>query len=308
MPPSGVKPSSLKSAEDLEPCPVSRTLTPGQKRWWTAFAGVCCVYLALALAFAYQGPDESPAGASGPVVIELAQFAGAGPEQTEQAESVAPEDSSDRSAEPQPEPQPETDSPPEPTPEPSTEPEAPVEPPPDPSAESPVEEALEEALERIPEDVSENVSEELPEKAPAEASSEPTEDAPADAEESNPSVRTAEQMQAAAAATDELSATLARERAAQVSWEGRLAAHLQRHKRYPHIARSRREEGVALVRFQLNREGELLEFELERSSGSVLLDREVRGLLRRAQPLPKPPKTVRGEVIELVLPIEFALN
>lgn len=94
----------------------------------------------------------------------------------------------------------------------------------------------------------------------------------------------------------------------RANWQSEVNAHLERHKRYPHGARSRREEGSARLRFKIDRRGRVLNVDLEQSSGSFLLDREVQSVVHRAQPLPKPPADVVGEVLELVWQVEFALR
>lgn len=92
------------------------------------------------------------------------------------------------------------------------------------------------------------------------------------------------------------------------SWEGRLLAHLERHKRYPSSAQRRRQQGVAQVRFVIDRNGTVLSYRLERSSGHAALDEESTDLLRRASPLPAPPPEIASDHMELVVPVEFTLR
>lgn len=89
------------------------------------------------------------------------------------------------------------------------------------------------------------------------------------------------------------------------SWQGRVLAHLDKHRRYPAPALARRQQGVVFVRFTMDRQGKVLSARLEASSGFAMLDREAVGLPKRATPLPKPPPSITGEVVELVVPIEF---
>jgi len=89
------------------------------------------------------------------------------------------------------------------------------------------------------------------------------------------------------------------------TWQGRLLAHLERRKRYPAEARARRLQGVAHVRFTMDRQGRVLSAALEHSSGHAALDREALALLQRAQPLPPPPAETPGERITLTVPVEF---
>jgi periplasmic protein TonB len=93
-----------------------------------------------------------------------------------------------------------------------------------------------------------------------------------------------------------------------VTWQGLLLAHLEAHKRYPPSAQERAEQGVAYLRFAMDRQGKVLSFRLEKSSGFADLDQETLDLIQRSQPLPPPPATITGSVIELVVPVQFELQ
>jgi protein TonB len=92
------------------------------------------------------------------------------------------------------------------------------------------------------------------------------------------------------------------------TWEGRVLAQLNKHRRYPRMAMARRQQGVPYIRFVIDREGKVLSSRLERSSGFPDLDREAAALPKRASPLPKPPIDREGEALELVVPVEFFLK
>jgi len=94
---------------------------------------------------------------------------------------------------------------------------------------------------------------------------------------------------------------------AKDSWEGRVLARLERFKRYPPAARSRRDQGVATIRFRLDRQGRVLSSSIARSSGSAALDQEALATLARAAPFPPIPED-RPDEVELVVPIEFFLH
>jgi len=96
--------------------------------------------------------------------------------------------------------------------------------------------------------------------------------------------------------------------AATASWQGQILAHLNRFKRYPAEAQMRRHQGVAYLRFTLNRAGKVLRFTLQRGSGHELLDQEALALIERAQPLPPPPPELARETFELVVPLQFHLR
>ncbi|MFY8093574.1 MAG: energy transducer TonB family protein [Niveispirillum sp.] len=92
------------------------------------------------------------------------------------------------------------------------------------------------------------------------------------------------------------------------AFQGRLMAHLGKHKRYPMAARQRRQQGTAWVRLTLDRKGRVLSQQLERGCGVEALDREATEMVARAQPLPEIPDELGMDQMELVLPVEFSLR
>lgn len=92
------------------------------------------------------------------------------------------------------------------------------------------------------------------------------------------------------------------------TWQGLVLGALNKVKRYPREARFARQQGVPYIRFVMNREGKVLSVQIERSSGHRLLDQEALSLPKRAQPLPNPPEDVKGDTIELVVPVEFFMR
>lgn len=92
------------------------------------------------------------------------------------------------------------------------------------------------------------------------------------------------------------------------TWQGLVLGQLEKFKRYPYGAQSRRQQGMPYIRFAMDRNGKVLSSRLERSSGHPDLDAEAVALPRRAQPFPKPPPEVAGDTIELVAPVEFFIR
>jgi protein TonB len=92
------------------------------------------------------------------------------------------------------------------------------------------------------------------------------------------------------------------------TWKTQIVALLERNKRYPQAAQSRREQGVAQVFFSLDRNGRVIDSRVVRSSGASSLDEEALALLRRAQPFPAPPRELRGDHVDLTVPIRFNLK
>jgi protein TonB len=94
-------------------------------------------------------------------------------------------------------------------------------------------------------------------------------------------------------------------RAVQI-WQRQIVALLERNKRYPPGAQSRRQQGVVQVSFSLDRQGRVVESRVVRSSGVAALDEEAVALVRRAQPFPAwPAGQFPGERIGLTVPIGF---
>jgi len=92
------------------------------------------------------------------------------------------------------------------------------------------------------------------------------------------------------------------------TWRSRIAAALERTKRYPSEARQRRQQGVTQVAFTLDRKGYLVASHIVRGSGYASLDQETLHMLQRAQPFPPPPTELSGERVDLIVPVRFNLR
>ena len=95
---------------------------------------------------------------------------------------------------------------------------------------------------------------------------------------------------------------------AQASYQALIATVLQKHKKYPRRAASRRQEGIVTVKFIVKKTGDIISYELTSSSGHSLLDRAVETMLKKASPLPPFPNNLTEESITLILPVEFYLK
>jgi protein TonB len=92
------------------------------------------------------------------------------------------------------------------------------------------------------------------------------------------------------------------------AYKAKIQRKLERYKKYPPRARSERQEGIATVRFTVNRAGQVVSFELLKSSGYPILDDEVAALLRRVNPFPAMPPEITDSTLILTAPIQFALR
>ncbi len=99
------------------------------------------------------------------------------------------------------------------------------------------------------------------------------------------------------------------QQAAKASWQGTLLAHLAKYKKYPAGAQARGKEGMNRLRFVVDGEGNVLSFELVGRSGNADLDRATLEMIRRAQPLPKPPaEMLNNGSIEIVAPFVYNIE
>ena len=88
-----------------------------------------------------------------------------------------------------------------------------------------------------------------------------------------------------------------------------MLAHLAKYKKYPEDARRRGLEGVNRLRFVVDANGNVLSYELVGKSSSASLDRATLQMIRRAQPLPKPPaEMLKNGSVEIVAPFIYSLE
>jgi len=90
-------------------------------------------------------------------------------------------------------------------------------------------------------------------------------------------------------------------------WQKEVSAILERNKRYPSEARAKRQQGVAKIAFNMDRQGRVLSTRLVASSGSPALDQEALQLTQRAQ-FPPPPVVFAGGEISVTVPVRFNLK
>jgi protein TonB len=95
---------------------------------------------------------------------------------------------------------------------------------------------------------------------------------------------------------------------AEASWQSQLLGRLEKYRRYPRAAQRRHHEGIVLVRFTVDRQGQVLDVQLARSSGHESLDNETLATVRRATPLPPPPDEIPGEQVTVSTPVVFSFD
>lgn len=90
----------------------------------------------------------------------------------------------------------------------------------------------------------------------------------------------------------------------------KLAQWLNRHKRYPAVARRRGQEGEILVRFSTNAEGKLLSHKIVSPAAHASLNAAVVKMLKASSPMPAIPTELRNgkTEFEYTIPVQFKLT
>lgn len=92
------------------------------------------------------------------------------------------------------------------------------------------------------------------------------------------------------------------------AYHSAIMAWLEKHKRYPRMAKRRHQQGTAIVYFKIDRSGKVLTHNIRKGSGHRALDREVLAMLKRANPLPPAPSQLAGTTLEFTLPVAFNIK
>jgi protein TonB len=90
----------------------------------------------------------------------------------------------------------------------------------------------------------------------------------------------------------------------QVRYEETLKDHIAKYMHYPRAALRECPSGTAYLRFQADRDGQLLSVVVEQSSGCAVIDNEAIETVRRAQPLPSVPAVLPARVT-VHLPLSY---
>lgn len=278
----------------------------GVTRWGGSLALALGAHAAAALAVVAWHVPLTPLAADPPaVLLELAPLPVAPPEPTPVAEVPPAPPPPEPVVEPPPEP-----TPPDPVVEPPPPPVPVVEPPPPPEPPPPEPPPVVEpevVLPKPPPDPPKPKPEPKKE-TPKPQPEKPKPEKPKPPRPTAPTTPTAAPPVAAPAPVAAAPAPSMAPARVSPSWQGRVLSHLERYKRYPRAAQARRQEGVAQVRFTIDREGRVLTVKLDRSAGHELLDEETLEMVRRASPLPPPPDEMTQERVELVVPVQFFLK
>jgi periplasmic protein TonB len=93
---------------------------------------------------------------------------------------------------------------------------------------------------------------------------------------------------------------------ARATWQKELIAHFNRHKRYPTNRAAQAAE--ILVGFELDESGRVLSSSIIQGSGDASFDEAALAMIRRSDPVPKPPMAVVQEGLSFTLPVIFRVG
>lgn len=92
-----------------------------------------------------------------------------------------------------------------------------------------------------------------------------------------------------------------------LAWRGRVETHLARYRLYPPGAAHEGQQGIALIQFTVDRNGQVGQVWIAASSGVADIDRETIAAILRAQPLPIFPAGWPDK-LDVRLPVSFRLG
>jgi protein TonB len=94
------------------------------------------------------------------------------------------------------------------------------------------------------------------------------------------------------------------------SYESQLLAWLQRHKKYPNLARRRGQQGIVILEFVINAEGKLLSHKIIQASAHTALNTAVVKMIKQASPMPPVPQELhrKRDQFSYTIPIHFTLS
>lgn len=92
----------------------------------------------------------------------------------------------------------------------------------------------------------------------------------------------------------------------RAAWQKELIAHFNQHKRYP--ANRSLDSAEILVNFVLDEDGHVLSSSIVRGSGDTSFDEAALAMIRRSDPVPKPPPIVVQQGLSFTLPVVFRVK
>lgn len=91
-------------------------------------------------------------------------------------------------------------------------------------------------------------------------------------------------------------------------WQTKIVKLIAKKQVYPRSAMRKELEGRAKVQVSIDRTGAIVSHEVLQTTGHVVLDKEIPKLIKRINPLPKPPEELQDSQLSFVLPLSWVLR
>jgi len=92
-------------------------------------------------------------------------------------------------------------------------------------------------------------------------------------------------------------------------YEQVISLWLAKFQLYPEEARRNNIQGEAVVRLQIDRQGRVLRFGMEKKTGSDILDKAILVMMENLKTVPKAPENYPGgNILEFLIPVRFSLH
>jgi len=147
-----------------------------------------------------------------------------------------------------------------------------------------------------------------PQEPVVETTTEPVADTAAEPVE--PTTEATTTTETAVASPAEASFTGGGDPAIKITYQSRLLLWLEKHRRYPSVARRRGQEGSVTLEFVIDTEGKLLSHRIVKGSSFSSLNRAVEKMIKRANPLPPVPAELHNgqTTFKYTVPVVFKLD
>lgn len=91
-------------------------------------------------------------------------------------------------------------------------------------------------------------------------------------------------------------------------WQTKIVKLVAKKQVYPRSAMRKELEGRAKVRVSIDRTGAIVGHEVIQPTGLAVFDKEIPKLIKRINPLPKPPASLTDSQLSFVLPLSWVIR
>ncbi|MBL4801690.1 MAG: TonB family protein [Emcibacter sp.] len=92
------------------------------------------------------------------------------------------------------------------------------------------------------------------------------------------------------------------------TWQVKIVKLVAKKQVYPRSAMRKELEGRAKVRVSIDRTGAIVGHEIVEPTGLAVFDKEIPKLIKRINPLPTPPESLKDNELSFVLPLSWVIR